>query len=58
MSAERANARMDVDEFIAWAIDRPGRYELEDGRVLAMAPERAVDAVMTRAIIIDSEGFK
>lgn len=40
MSAERAKAHMNVDEFIAWAIDRPGRYELEDGQVFAMAPER------------------
>lgn len=40
MSAERAKARMNVDDFITWAIDRPGRYELEDGQVLAMAPER------------------
>ena len=32
--------RMNVDEFVAWALDRPGRYELEAGRVVAMAPER------------------
>lgn len=30
-----------VDEFLRWAEDRPGRYELVDGRVVAMAPERA-----------------
>ena len=32
---------MNVDAFLAWAEGRPGRYELELGRVLAMAPERA-----------------
>jgi Uma2 family endonuclease len=36
-------ARMTADEFIAWAIQQPeGRhYELVDGEVVAMAPERA-----------------
>ncbi|MFO1208904.1 MAG: Uma2 family endonuclease [Amaricoccus sp.] len=30
-----------ADEFIAWAMDQPsGRYELDDGQVVAMAPER------------------
>lgn len=40
MGAERAIPVMDVDEFIAWALDRPGRYELEYGQVIAMSPER------------------
>ncbi len=31
MRAERANARMDVDEFIAWAIDRPGAMNWRTG---------------------------
>lgn len=31
---------MTVDEFLVWAEGRPGRYELDAGRVLAMAPER------------------
>ncbi|HEX8417213.1 MAG TPA: Uma2 family endonuclease [Methylobacterium sp.] len=34
-------ARMNVDEFLAWAGDRPGRYELLDGEVYAMSPQRA-----------------
>jgi Uma2 family endonuclease len=33
-------AKMTVDEFLAWALDRPGRYELVDGEVVAMAPEQ------------------
>jgi Uma2 family endonuclease len=33
---------MTVDEFLAWgAAQESGRYELEDGAVLAMSPERA-----------------
>ena len=31
---------MTVDAFLAWAMEQPGRYELEDGRAVAMAPER------------------
>ena len=33
--------RMTVDEFLAWAIGEPGRYELADGEVHAMSPETA-----------------
>jgi Uma2 family endonuclease len=33
--------RMTVDEYLAWAEGRPGRYELYAGTVYAMAPERA-----------------
>jgi Uma2 family endonuclease len=34
--------RMTVDEFVAWAMAQPeGRFELVDGAVVAMAPERA-----------------
>ncbi len=32
--------RMTVDEFLAWAEEQPGRYELVDGEVFAMSPER------------------
>lgn len=35
---------MTVDEFLAWAEGQPGRYELFNGVVYAMAPERAVHA--------------
>ena len=36
--------KMTVDEFLAWAESQPGRYELFNGVVYAMAPERAVHA--------------
>lgn len=38
--------RMTADEFIAWAMEQPEgeRYELEDGVVIAMAPERLTHA--------------
>lgn len=35
-----------ADEFIAWALEQPtGRFELYNGTVVAMAPERAVHAI-------------
>jgi Uma2 family endonuclease len=35
-----------ADEFIAWALDQPeGRFELENGAVVAMAPERVSHAI-------------
>ena len=35
-----------ADEFIAWAMEQPtGRFELDNGVVVAMAPERANHAV-------------
>jgi len=34
--------RMTVDEFIPWAMAQPrGRYELVNGEVFMMSPERA-----------------
>jgi Uma2 family endonuclease len=30
---------MTVDQYLAWAVEQPGRYELRDGRVIAMSPE-------------------
>ncbi|WP_430913729.1 Uma2 family endonuclease [Methylobacterium sp. sgz302541] len=49
---------MDVDEFLDWAKDRPGRHELVDGEVHAMSPQRArharakyrIQAALDRAI--------
>jgi Uma2 family endonuclease len=38
--------RMTAEAFIAWALDQPhGRYELANGEVIAMAPERAGHAL-------------
>lgn len=33
-----------ADAFFVWAADRPGRFELSDGRIVAMAPERVAHA--------------
>ncbi len=35
--------KMTVDEYLAWAQGRPGRFELYAGTVYAMTPERAGD---------------
>ena len=32
--------RMTADEFIAWALEQPKRYELVSGEVVPMSPER------------------
>jgi Uma2 family endonuclease len=42
--------RMNVDEYLAWAEGRPGRYELYGGEVYQMAPERARHAVLKFAV--------
>lgn len=38
--AESAPSNLTVDAFLDWAEGRPGRFELEGGAVIAMAPER------------------
>jgi Uma2 family endonuclease len=43
-------ARMSVDEYLAWAGDQPGRYELLDGAIVAMSPEGAAHAERKAAI--------
>jgi Uma2 family endonuclease len=43
-------SRLTVDEFLAWAEDQPGRYELYHGIVYAMTPERAAHAKMKFAV--------
>ncbi|WP_244471604.1 Uma2 family endonuclease [Methylobacterium sp. ARG-1] len=40
---------MTVDEFLVWAEGQPGRYELVDGEVFAMSPERAGHALVKYA---------
>ena len=38
--------KMTVDEYLAWAEGRPGRFELYAGVVYAMTPERAEHAIV------------
>ena len=42
--------RMTVDEYLAWAEEQPGRYELLDGAVFAMSPEGAGHAEKKAAV--------
>jgi Uma2 family endonuclease len=42
--------RMTVDEFLAWAMTQPGRYELHRGEVYVMSPENAGHAETKFAI--------
>lgn len=42
--------RMRVDEFLAWAMTQPGRYELHRGQVYMMSPENAGHAETKLAI--------
>jgi Uma2 family endonuclease len=42
--------RMNVDEFLAWAEGRPGRYELFRGEVYAVTPERSIHAEVKLAV--------
>ena len=42
---DKPPGRMTVEEFVAWAMTQPeGRFELVNGAVVAMAPERAAHA--------------
>jgi Uma2 family endonuclease len=41
---------MTVDEFLAWAVEQPGRHELVDGFVYAMSPESIGHAKVKLAI--------
>ena len=41
MMEQPKQAEFTADEFIAWALEQPtGRFELDNGTVVAMAPER------------------
>ena len=42
--------RMNVDEFLSWAVDQPGRYELFRGEVYAMSPETVGHAKVKGAV--------
>jgi Uma2 family endonuclease len=45
-------ARMTVDEFLAWAEGRPGRHELYKGEVYVMSPETAGHAETKAAVYV------
>ena len=46
-----SKARMNVDEFLAWAAGQPGgRYELVDGEAVAMSPERVLHNLVKLAV--------
>jgi Uma2 family endonuclease len=42
--------QMNVDQFLAWAVEQPGRFELLDGDVYAMWPEGAGHARVKFAV--------
>ena len=48
--AALTKTRMNVDEYLAWAEGRPGRYELYDGIVYARAPQRVIHAEIKLAL--------
>jgi Uma2 family endonuclease len=50
---------MTVDEFLAWAEEQEGRYELYRGQVYAMSPERSAHALTKFAVQIAlAEGIR
>ncbi|KMO30600.1 hypothetical protein VP06_21255 [Methylobacterium aquaticum] len=44
--------RMSVDEYLAWSETNPGRYELVQGEVYAMTPERVLHAEIKAAVYV------
>src|SRR4029077_1267367 len=42
--------RMNVDEFLSWAVDQPGRFELFRGEVYAMSPQTVGHAKVKGAV--------
>ncbi|SFV16901.1 Endonuclease, Uma2 family (restriction endonuclease fold) [Methylobacterium sp. 174MFSha1.1] len=44
--------RMSVDEYLAWSEDNPGRYELVQGEVYAMTPERLLHAEVKASVYV------
>ncbi len=51
--SDPAQQSMDADAFVAWAIQQPRgkRYELANGEVVAMAPERSGHARLKGLIV-------
>lgn len=50
MDADVAPASMTVEQFLDWADGREGKFELDEGRVVSMAPERVVHGRIKSAI--------
>ncbi len=50
-----AKIRMTVDEFLAWSEGQQGRFELHDGQVVAMSPER-VGHIDTKGLVYRALG--
>ena len=48
----QAPQRMTVDEYLAWALEHPGRYELVDGVVRQMSPETVGHAEAKHAALM------
>lgn len=44
--------RMSVDEYLAWSEDNPGRYELVQGEIYTMTPERVLHAEVKAAVYV------
>lgn len=55
MTLADATPSMTVDEFLVWAEGRPGRYELVEGLVIAMASEQARHARTKAAVYMALE---
>jgi Uma2 family endonuclease len=51
-AVDKPRGRMTVDQFLSWAMAQPDgpRYELVDGEVVAIAPQRAVHARRKAAV--------
>ena len=49
-TAQKLPEKMTVDEFLLWAEGQPGRYELHEGEVHAMAPQQAGHAAVKFAV--------
>jgi Uma2 family endonuclease len=53
----RTDQKMTVDEYLAWAEGRHGRFELYAGTVYAMTPERAGHAKIKFGVQSQSPGL-
>src|SRR5208337_1062180 len=48
---ELARPKMTVDEFLAWAEGREGRFELEDGEIISMSPQQVGHALVKMRVV-------